>query len=59
MGELADVQSGRGLVILWHIPLFHQTRTEQVQVIEGAVEYQSDSDVVRVIGETGFWAVLL
>ena len=48
IGELAHVEGGRwcGLVILWHIPLVHRTGAGQVQVFEGAVEYQRDSDVV-------------
>ena len=55
--DLALVEDGRwcGLVILLHIRLFHRTRTRQVQVFKGAVEYQSDSDVVLAVGVMGIW----
>jgi hypothetical protein len=59
IGDLAHVEGGCwcGLVIHLRIPPFHRTRTGQVQFLEGAVEYQRDSDIVLavLVGVTGSW----
>ena len=59
IGDLANVESRcwGGLVMLLNIPLVHRSRTGQVQLFEGAVEYQRDSDIVLavLVGVTGSW----
>jgi hypothetical protein len=43
-----------GLVILLNFLPVHWSRTRQVQLLKGAVEYQCDLDIVLTIGEEGF-----